>query len=100
VTPRFRAGEPVRIAARFPPGHVRTPLYVRGKVGHVERVLGEFQNPEREAYGVYEGHPSRLYRVRIPMRALWDDYGGADGDTLDIEIFEHWLESTTEELAR
>jgi nitrile hydratase len=92
LTPRFRQGERVRIATRFPPGHARTPVYVRGKVGQIERVLDEFQNPELEAYGVNEGHPTRLYRVRIPMRTLWTDYGGAAGDSLDLEVFEHWLE--------
>jgi hypothetical protein len=99
LTPRFLRGERVRIVARFPPGHVRTPVYVRGKVGLVERVLDEFQNPEREAYGVYQGYPTRLYRVRIAMCSLWDDYCGSPADSLDIEVFEHWLEPASEEAA-
>jgi nitrile hydratase len=70
---------------------------VRGKVGRIERVLEEFQNPELEAYGVNEGNPQRLYRVRIPMGNLWRDYAGASADSLDLEVFEHWLEKATEE---
>ena len=97
MTSRFRAGERVRVAARFAPGHTRTPFYVRGRLGRIERVLDEFQNPELEAYGVNDGHPQRLYRVRIPMGELWHDYAGSMGDSLDLEIFEHWLEKAGEE---
>jgi nitrile hydratase len=30
--------------------------------------------------------------VRISQNDLWNDYAGTEGDDLDIEIFEHWLE--------
>ena len=96
MTRQFQVGEQVRIAARFPPGHVRTPFYVRGKVARVEHVLDELVNPEVEAYGVLEGHRTRLYRVRIAMSALWSNYVGAAGDSLDLEIFEPWLEAADE----
>ena len=33
-----------------------------------------------------------LYRVRFVQRQVWPDYAGAPGDTVDIEIYEHWLE--------
>jgi nitrile hydratase len=33
-----------------------------------------------------------LYRVRFAQRQVWPDYAGAPGDTVDIEIYEHWLE--------
>jgi len=32
----------IRVRAMFPPGHVRTPFYLRGKTGYVERALGPF----------------------------------------------------------
>lgn len=77
---------------RETPGHVRTPHYVRGKRGIVERVCGAFRAPEELAYGTYDGEPRPLYRVRFAQRDLWPDYAGASGDTLDVEIYEHWLE--------
>ncbi len=87
--PAFRPGQPVRIKLGSAPGHVRTPWYLRGKPGVVERVCGAFANPEELAYG-RDGLPARvLYRVRFSMDEIWDN-GGAD--TIDAEIFEHWLE--------
>jgi nitrile hydratase len=92
VTARFAVGERVRIAARYAPGHVRTPVYVRGKVGRIERVLPRFLNPEREAYGVNAGTEVQLYRVRLDQMSLWPDYAGAATDVLELEIYEHWLD--------
>ncbi len=88
----------MRIATRDAPGHVRTPVYVRGQVGVVERVLPAFLNPEREAYGVNSGTEVRLYRVRIPQAALWSDHRGALDDVLELEVYEHWLEPAEEDL--
>ncbi len=48
-------------------------------------------NPELCIRG--DGKPfQRIYRVRIPQTDLWAPYEGSDGDNLEIEIFEHWLE--------
>ena len=47
----FQAGDRVRVAARAHEGHHRTPGYVKGKRGRVERVFGSFTNPETRAYG-------------------------------------------------
>ena len=91
-SPVFGVGDRVRIASRFPLGHYRTPVYVRGKVGVIERVLDRFVNPEEEAYGRNSGDRIRLYRVRFKQRELWPDYRGGALDELQIEIFEHWLE--------
>src|SRR5476651_2127244 len=38
-TPIFRPGEHVRVIERFPLGHYRVPLYLRGKTGVVERLV-------------------------------------------------------------
>ena len=91
MTPRFAPGDAVLVDDRDQPGHVRTPLYVRGKVGTIERVVGSFPNPEQLAYG-QSGLPYRvLYRVHFRQVELWDDYVGDAADTLEIEIYEHWL---------
>lgn len=90
---RFGIGDRVRISDRTPPVHHRVPAYVKGRTGIVERVCGRHGRPEGFVRG--NGEPkTRLYRVRIPQTALWRDYAGAPADTLDIEIFEHWLEKT------
>jgi hypothetical protein len=96
---RFRAGDAVTVRTAYPPGHIRTPYYIRGKRGVVERICGEFANPEELAFG-RDGLPKRpLYRVRFGQQHVWPDYGGASEDTVDIEIFEHWLEPVAGEAA-
>ena len=64
-SPAFRVDDRVRIRNRTPVGHYRTPMYVRGKTGHIERVLDLFLDPEAEGYGRNEGGKIRLYRVRF-----------------------------------
>ena len=92
MKPRFRVGDPVVVRAAYPLGHIRTPYYIRGGQGTIERVCGEFANPEELAFG-RDGLPKLpLYRVRFRQRSVWRDYIGAPDDTVDIEIFEHWLE--------
>src|SRR5690242_10007048 len=92
VPPRFKVGDAVRVRAACPIGHVRTPRYIRDKVGVVERFCGIYGNPEELAYG-RSGQPAQaLYRVRFLQRDVWPDYRGHAEDTLDVEIFQHWLE--------
>ena len=100
MTPqRFRPGERVRVRSEDRPGHVRTPGYVRGKMGRVESVLGEFRNPETLAYGE-TGLPERpLYKVSFRQVDLWEEYPGPADDELCMDIYEHWLEPTREETA-
>ena len=45
----YRAGQRVRVAARPHEGHHRTPGYVKGKTGTVERAHASFTNPETRA---------------------------------------------------
>ena len=88
---RFKTGDRVRVAKTHPPGHRRTPFYIRGKTGVVERYCGAFRNPEELAYG-FDGEPQRhLYRVRFRQADIWPDYKGPARDTLDLEVYEHWL---------
>ena len=89
---RYNVGDRVAVRNSDSPGHRRTPHYIRGKRGMIERVCGAFPNPEELAYG-FDGEPKRvLYRVRFRQRDLWSDYAGQERDTLELEIYEHWLE--------
>jgi nitrile hydratase len=88
----FTTGDHVRVRRAYPPGHLRTPFYIRGKAGVIERSLGAFPNPEERAHG-RSGEPRQpLYRVRFLQAEVWPDYPGPVGDTVDVEIYQHWLE--------
>lgn len=89
----FAAGALVRVKDEWPetkgPCHIRTPHYVRGEQGRVVRRLGEFANPEDLAFA--RPAPKRaLYHVAFDQPAIWHE--GRPGDSLLVEIFEHWLE--------
>ena len=89
---RFNVGDRVVVKRAFPPGHRRTPYYIRGKEGVIERVCGAFRNPEELAYG-FDGEPRKvLYRVRFPQQHVWPHYRGPARDIIEMEIYEHWLE--------
>jgi nitrile hydratase len=81
----------VRVKDWFPPGHVRTPFFLRGKIGVIERELGPFENPEQRAYR-QKADALKLLRVRFEMSEIWGDEAETPTDTLDAEIYEHWLE--------
>ena len=83
--------EYVRVKTIMPPGHVRTPAYLRGKTGVIERALGPFSNPEQLAYAL-PAKKQPLYRVRFTMAELWGTAAEHPTDTLDAEIYGHWLE--------
>jgi nitrile hydratase len=92
ISPRYRPGERVKVRAAYPPGHVRTPFYIRGHSGVVERLCGNYPNPEELAYA-RPGLPAQpLYRVRFLQRDVWPDYAGQPADSVDVEIYQHWLE--------
>ena len=93
MSARFSIGDRVQISTRFDDRHHRVPAYVKGHAGIVERVCLPQVQPEMSAYHE-PGEPRQpVYRVRLNQRDLWPDYAGPLRDTLEIEIFEHWLES-------
>ena len=93
----YRAGDRVRILDIGKPGHVRTPTYIRHKIGTIERFCGLFENPEDKAYGRWRLPPIPLYRVRFRQDDIWPNYDGTPGDILEIEIYDHWLAPAKEE---
>lgn len=96
MEPRYAVGHRVCVIDRIHPGHMRTPAYVRGKSGEVIRVVGPMLDPERLAYGG-SGVPGKmLYRIRFRQKDVWPDYSGSAQDTLEIELYEHWLAPSVE----
>jgi nitrile hydratase subunit beta len=91
--PRFKEGDKVKIAKRFPIGHFRVPNYIRGKRGSVEAVIEPpAVNNEDEGFGRNAGEKRHYYRIAIPLSELWPNYTGSPNDGLRIEVFETWLE--------
>ena len=92
VEAKFRPGERVKVMKAYPLGHIRTPYYIRGCSGVIERICGAFPNPEELAQ-MRSGLPAQpLYRVRFAQAEVWPDYRGGRSDTVDVEIFQHWLD--------
>jgi hypothetical protein len=92
IAPRFVPGDRVAVRRARPPGHVRTPWYIRGLTGEIERFCGSFPNPEELAYA-RSGLPAQpLYRVRFRQHEVWPDYVGPTLDTIEVEIYQHWLD--------
>ena len=92
VEAQFRPGDRVRVIKAYPLGHIRTPFYIRGKTGTIERYCGAFPNPEELAQ-MRDGLPAQpLYRVKFNQKDVWPDYRGGPKDVLEVEIYQHWLE--------
>ena len=88
---RFATGDAVQVRRAYPPGHLRTPTFIRGKRGVVEALPGVYANPEELAYG-RSGTPEQpLYRVRFWQSEVWPEYAGSTADSIFVDIYEHWL---------
>jgi nitrile hydratase len=87
---QFAVGETVRAKVINPATHTRLPRYARGKLGHIESVLGCFVFPDSSAHGKDE-NPQWCYAVVFSGRELWGD----DADprlTVSINAWEPYLE--------
>jgi nitrile hydratase len=92
-TPVFQPGQQVRVVERYPLGHYRVPLYLRGRTGTVERLVQPAVDNEEEGFGRNAGVKRHYYRIAVPMSDIWPDYAGANRDHLYIEVYESWLEA-------
>ena len=91
---KYTQGQLIEVVALYPPGHVRTPYFIRGKKGTIDHFLGFYPNPEELAYGRRRSPECALYRVEFLQINVWNDYKGPQNDKLYIDIYEHWLETT------
>jgi hypothetical protein len=94
VAGKFKPGDRVRVRTDDRPGHIRTPWYIRGKTGWIERMYGEFLNPESLGHGG-DGLPKRnLYLVAFHQADVWG-VAQAPRDKVLVDIYEHWLDPAT-----
>jgi nitrile hydratase len=89
----FQPGDRVRVTLRFPLGHYRVPLYLRGRIGVVDSLVQPAVDNEEEGFGRNAGMRRHYYRIAVPMTDIWHAYAGAARDRLYIEVFESWLEA-------
>eukprot|EP00891_Asterochloris_glomerata_P009983 jgi/Astpho2/9983/Aster-06795 len=99
---KFKEGDVVRVrredsAVRWRRPHLRTPGYLFGVCGVIEReCVGYAEHPEGLAFR--QNIPRQpLYRVRFHQQALWEGYTGFAKDTADVEIYQPWLEPASQE---
>ena len=92
MSDRFSPGDRVRVRADSTPGHIRTPVYIRGKRGVVRRIYGDFPNPEGLAYG-QPGLPpswykSREYRSRMVRepRSVLKEFGTELAKNVEVRV--------------
>jgi hypothetical protein len=100
---RFRSGDLVRVSNYEGSGrssiewrrpHIRTPGYIYGVVGTVQDVCGTFGDPSFLCLGL-EAPQVWLYRVSFKMKDLWPEHESTSNDTVSVEVYEQWLESTS-----
>eukprot|EP00127_Corallochytrium_limacisporum_P007022 Clim_evm30s240 gene=Clim_evmTU30s240 len=96
--PQFEVGDKVVVRredfrTRWRRPHARTPGYIFGCSGVIERYCGAFNDPQAEWFGVKGAMP--CYRVRFSMKDIWTPPGVQtdtnENDTIDVEIFQNWL---------
>ena len=86
---RFHVGDRIRVRNFHPAGHTRCPGYVRGKIGVVTRLDGEWNIPDVEAHSP-ERVPELLYSVRFDADELWGD--AQRGVTVNVDLWDSYLE--------
>lgn len=92
----FAPGEKVRVRDAWPEAkgekvHIRTPHFLRGRVGRVERFIGAFANPEDLAFGKPGLPKIGLYMVAFERGDLFP--GTVEGrETLTADLYDIWLE--------
>jgi nitrile hydratase len=83
-------GDRVRTRVMSPPGHTRLPLYLRGRAGVIEHVLGVLPFADARARGEFAA-TEFAYTVRFASADLW----GADADphgSVCADLYASYLE--------
>jgi nitrile hydratase len=94
--PGLREGTAVTVRNGMPKTHCRTPHYLRGKRGVIVRALGAYPDPEELAYHRPGTPPRALYQIEFDAAEVWGDRLHEATYRITADIFEHWLEPSTE----
>jgi hypothetical protein len=84
---RFGVGSRVRARSADPDGHTRVPRYVRGHVGEVLQIRGDWPLPDLAVRGVARREP--VYSVCFPAAGLW----GQGSHSVVLDLWESYLEA-------
>jgi nitrile hydratase len=90
MRPVFTIGDAVRTRVMNPAGHTRLPVYLRGRRGRIEHVLGTLPFPDRRAEGAVDA-TEVAYTVRFAGSDVW----GPDAEpeaSICADLFESYLE--------
>ena len=90
----YGPGERVRVAARRHDGHHRTPDYVKGKTGTVQRVHSSFTNPETGRLTVgWDSFNYDTTRQWLDGHFVFDEYDatGAVVSTRRVSLRLRWV---------
>lgn len=90
---KFQTGDSVQISSRTESRHHRVPAYAKGHTGVIKQVLSPQGVPEALAYEKHSNEKVTVYRVNLKQTDLWSNYAGSSQDSLEVEVYEHWLES-------
>ena len=90
-TPRFAAGDRVRVRDIHPKGHTRVPRYVRGVCGDVLHVTPPSSFPDASAHGLTERSEPACH-VLFRAEDLWTDAAGSR-ETVVVDLWETYLET-------
>jgi len=93
----FKIGDQVTVRSATTLFHTRTQAYTRGHTGVIVEDRPSWIIPEDEAFEIIDnGREEPFWVVRFQQKELWPDYTGFDGDTLESEFSERWLEPANE----
>lgn len=96
-------GEIVRVRnssyhTRWRRPHLRTPGFVHGICGTVERCVGKFGNPEKLAFGNDTAGLQPLYIIHFDWPSICDfPVATGQSDVVTCEIYHDWLEPASAE---
>lgn len=91
MSARFAPGTRVRARVVHPRGHTRLPAYVRGRVGVVEAVRGDFPLPDAIVAGEKDPVPQPVYAVRFAVSELWGP-DAEPGSEVAMDLWDDYLE--------
>ena len=87
---RFAVGDRVRVRNEHPEGHTRSPRYVRGKTGVIQRCHGHEIFPD--SYSEYlADQPQVVYSVQFEGREIWGP-SAEPATLLSIDLWDSYLE--------